>query len=92
MLGLFWKYSQQEVINAKQQRTASYAHPRPVLYRFCDMIGRDEIAISEVGNGTCQLEDAMISTCRQVQLLHGGFHQFFGVAGNFRAAESLQLA
>ncbi len=57
----------------------------PGLDGLGDMIGGDHVAFGEVGYGACQFEDAVIGTGGEVELLHGGFEQFF--AGGVGLAE-----
>jgi|SRR5579863_9987746 len=73
------------------------------------MIGRDKLTARQISNSPCQLENAMIGSRREVQLLHRRLHEFFsgrlnfakgaylgwphfGIAGDFCAFETLQLA
>ncbi len=52
-----------------------HAHPRPVLHRLRNMIRRDQVATGEVDDGTRKLQNAMIGTSREVQLLYSSFHE-----------------
>ncbi len=52
---------------------------RPVLQRLCQVSGLDAITAGQVGDGAGQLEDAVIGTRRELQLVHGRAHQ--GAAG-----------
>ncbi len=52
-----------------------HSYPRSVLDGFRHVIGCNALASRQVGNRARQLQDAMIGTGRQMQLLHGRFQQ-----------------
>ena len=47
------------------------------------MISRDHVALGKIGNSAGKLQDAMVGTSREVQLLHGGFNELFSGRLNF---------
>ena len=42
-----------------------------IAYGFGDVVTEYALRAVEIGNSTCNLENAVVGTCREIELLHG---------------------
>src|SRR5574340_690153 len=65
------------------------ADPRAVLKGFSEVGGGDLVAAAEVGDGTRELEDAVVGAGGELELVHGGTHE--AAAGFIEGAKLAHL-
>ncbi len=61
---------------AETSRPPALPVEAPVLDSFCQMFGRDGLALVQISDGAGHFQDAVVGACRQAQPLHGVPEQF----------------